>query len=166
MPDAVQSANAMRHAEGTDCVEPDRIVDWFRFDVQDGREDMVFQLFLQGAEGFDPKLAVHRLVESGDGTRAAVEIAADDDRGYDCLPRLVFIPGEVGTYFVEVRSSPAGGISPEAGTYELHIVDTGAPWDTTGAGWMDSPEDDESPHPMFGLDGDRSGVGPPMQSSA
>lgn len=152
--DAAESAGATRHAARTDCVETDGNVDWFRFDVQNGREDMVFQLFLQGATGFDPKLAVHRLVESDDGTRAAVEIAADDNRGYGCLPRLVFIPGEAGAYFIEVRSSATGGASPGAGTYELHIVDTGARGDPAGADSTDSLEDDEAPHPMFGLDGD------------
>ena len=154
VPDAAESAGATRHADGVNAAETDENVDWFRFDVQDGREGVVFELFLQGAEGFNPKLAVHRLVESGGGTRAAVEIAADDNGGYGCLPRLVFIPGEAGTYFVEVRSSAAGGVFPGAGTYELHIVDTGAPGDPAGAGSADSLEDDESPHPMLGLDGD------------
>ena len=152
--DLAESAGGARHAAGTDCVETDGNVDWFRFDVQDGREGMVFQLFLQGVEGFDPKLAVHRLVESEDGTRATVEIAADNNGGYGCLPRLVFIPGETGTYFVEVRNSAAGGASPGAGTYELHIVDTGAPGDSAGTDSTDSLEDDISPRPMFGLDGD------------
>ena len=152
--DAAESDRETPCPAGTDCVEADGNVDWFRFDVQDGREDMVFQLFLEGAEGFDPKLAVHRLVESGDGTRAAVEIAAAASRGYGCLPRLVFIPGEAGTYFVEVRGGAAGAVSPGAGTYELHVVDTGAHGDPAGPDPADRLEDDEAPHPMFGLAGD------------
>ena len=141
-------------ATGTDCIETDGDRDWFRFDVQDGREGMVFQIFLQGVEGFDPKLAVHRLVKSEDGTRAAVEIAADDNGGYGCLPRLVFIPEEAGTYFVEVRSSGADGVTAGAGAYELHIVDTGAPGGPVGTDSTDNLKGGESPSPMFGLEGD------------
>ena len=152
--DLQESAGGTWRATGTDCIETDGDRDWFRFDVQDGREGMVFQLFLQGVGGFDPKLAVHRLVESKDGTRAALEIAADDNGGYGCLPRLVFIPEEAGTYFVEVRSSGAAGVTAGVGAYELHIVDTGAPGGQVGTDSTDNLEGDESPSLMFGLEGD------------
>ena len=152
--DLQEFAGGTRHATGTDGIETDGDRDWFRFDVQDGREGMVFQLFLQGVGGFDPKLAVHRLVESEDGTRAAVEIAADDNGGYGCLPRLVFIPEEAGTYFVEVRSSGADGLTAGVGAYELHIVDTGAPGGLVGTDSTDDLKGDELPNPMFGLEGD------------
>ena len=160
--DLPESAGGTWHATGTDSIDTDGDRDWFRFDVRDGREGMVFQLFLEGVERMDPKLAVHRLVESEDGTQATVEIAADDNGGYGCLPRLVFIPEEAGTYLVEVRHSDADGITPGVGTYALHIIDTGAPGDLVGTAGTDSLEGDELPNLMFGLEGDddmRGGAG-------